>query len=169
MRAASACAAGPSARASPRRRAPRAGRRCDGAGGEAGGEREAAGVERREPLHVPGEAGRGGAVGGALGDGGEPLQRREGRTGAGRLGGGGHGELGGAALALLRAVEDQVAGEDEDEPHAEADRGRPREQAVGGGGRRGLLRAGHGRGRYPRRAAHSLRARGHLRGIRREF
>ena len=129
-------------------------------GGEAGGEREAAGVERREPLDVPGEAGRGGAVGGALGDGARaapasrrprgrrpPRRRRPWR--ARRRGPG----------APARGRGSGAPREDEAEPGAEADRGRPREQAVGGGGRRGLLRAGHGRGRYPRRAAHSLRAR----------
>ena len=130
-----------------------------GGGGEARGEGEAAGVEGEEPVGVPGEAGGGGGVR-TFGGGGEALEGRRDGAGAGGLGGGGHGEGGGRALLPLRAVEDEVAGEDDGEAGAEADAGGPREQAVRGGARRGLRVAGHGRGRYRRGAAHSLRTRG---------
>ncbi len=105
------------------------------------------GVEREEAVDVPGEAGFGGGVRLALRKGGEPLEGDDDGAGAGRLGGGDHGALGAQALGVLGAVEHDVGRQHDPEAHAERERRRPREQAVGGGAGQELGFAGHGAGR----------------------
>ena len=116
--------------------------------GEAGGERDAGGVEREEAVDVPGEAGFGGGVRLALRQGGEPLEGDDDGAGAGRLGGGDHGAARrcgpGASWARSSTT---CAASTIARPTPSASAGRPREEAVGGGAGRELGFAGHGAGR----------------------